>query len=246
MKRSDLPDNYTDNPEAIIKRNRAKLKKVHSSQSLSSSSSSELGVSTDSEDQSRVVRSLTPEFEAMVEKSLREFPAPTTDNIHTGPTVNVGDGSFELKPALINMVQSSQFCGKTHEDASAHLQNFPEICSTFTIKGVTRDAILLRLFPFSLLGRAKQWFYANKDKNTTWAICSTNFLTKFFPVGKTNALRGKISSFQQHNDETIPESWLSFVRPLLYLPVEGNIDCFWARYELHNQLKCSLLVAPLF
>jgi len=55
MKRSDLLDNYTDNPEAIMKRNRAKLKKVHSSPSLSSSSSSELGVSTDSEDQSRVV-----------------------------------------------------------------------------------------------------------------------------------------------------------------------------------------------
>jgi len=93
------------------------------------------------------------------------------------------------------MVQTSQFYGTTHEDASAHLQNFLEICNTFTIKGVPKDAILLHLFPFLLLGRAKQWFYANKYKNNTWAICSTNFLTKFFPVGKTNALRGKISSF---------------------------------------------------
>jgi hypothetical protein len=125
----------------------------------------------------------------MAEKSLREFSAPTTNNIRTGLAIYVGDGSFELKLVLINMVQSSQFCGKTHEDASAHLQNFLEMCSTFTIKGVTRDAILLHLFPFSLLGRAKQWFYANKDKNTTWAICSTNFLAKFFPIGKTNALR---------------------------------------------------------
>jgi hypothetical protein len=62
------------------------------------------------------------------------------------------DKSFELKPALINMVQASQFCGKAHEDASAHLQHFLEICSTFTIKDVPRDAILLCLFPFSLLG----------------------------------------------------------------------------------------------
>jgi len=93
------------------------------------------------------------------------------------------------------MVQSNQFCGKAHEDASAHLQHFLEICSTFTIPGVPRDAILLRLFPFSLLGRAKQWFYATKEKNTTWALCSTNFLAKFIPMGKTNALRGKITSF---------------------------------------------------
>jgi len=57
----------------------------------------------------------------MVERSLREFSAPTTDNIHTKPVVNVGDQPFELKLALINMVQASWFCGKTHEDASAHL-----------------------------------------------------------------------------------------------------------------------------
>ena len=67
--------------------------------------------------------------------------------------------NFELKPGLINMVQSNQFCGKAHEDASAHLQHFLEICSTFTISGVPKDAILLCLFPFSLLGRAKQWFF---------------------------------------------------------------------------------------
>jgi hypothetical protein len=111
-------------------------------------------------------------------------------------------------PTLINMVQASQFCGKAHEDASAHLQHFLEICSTFTIKDVPRDAILLRLFPFSLLGRAKQWFFAKKEKNTTWALCSINFLGKFFPMGKTNALCGKISSFQQQHDESVLESVL--------------------------------------
>ena len=116
-------------------------------------------------------------------------------NIRTRLTVNVGDNGFKLKPALINMVQASQFCGKAHEDASAYLQHFLEICSTFTIKGVTQDAILLRLFPFLLLGKAKQWFYANKDINTTWDNCSTAFLAKFFLIDKTNAPRERISSF---------------------------------------------------
>jgi hypothetical protein len=99
------------------------------------------------------------------------------------------------------MVQASQFCGKAHEDANKHLQNFLEICSTFMIKDVPCDAVLLRLLPFSLLGRAKQWFYSNKDKFTTWTLCSTAFLAKIFPIGKTNALRGKISSFQQLHEE---------------------------------------------
>jgi hypothetical protein len=43
------------------------------------------------------------------------------------------------------MVQATQFSGKVHEDASAHLQNFLEIGSTITIDGVAQDIILLRL-----------------------------------------------------------------------------------------------------
>jgi hypothetical protein len=103
----------------------------------------------------------------MANKTLREFSAPTTANIRTGPAVDVGDNGFELKPALINMMQASQFCENAHKDVSAHLQHFLEIRSTFTIKGVPKDAILLCLFPFSLLGKTKQWFYANKERNTT-------------------------------------------------------------------------------
>jgi hypothetical protein len=60
----------------------------------------------------------------MANKTLYEFFAPTTANIRTGPAVNVGEEGFELKLALINMVQANQFCGKAHEDASAHLQHF--------------------------------------------------------------------------------------------------------------------------
>jgi hypothetical protein len=87
------------------------------------------------EDQPSIFRSLTPEFNAMANKSLREFSAPNTDNIRTGPAVDF-EKSFELKPVLINMAQASQFYGKAHEDASAHLQHFLEIYNTFTIKDV--------------------------------------------------------------------------------------------------------------
>ena len=118
----DLPTNYIEDPEALMRRTIAKLKKVSA---------------LESED-NKTRRSLTPIFEAIADKNLCEFSAPTMAHIRTGPTVNVGDIGFELKPALINMVQASQFCGEAHEDASAHLQHFLEICSTFTIKGVNR------------------------------------------------------------------------------------------------------------
>jgi hypothetical protein len=81
------------------------------------------------------------------------------------------------------MVQASQFCGKAHEDASAHLQHFLEICSTFTIKG-TNDAILLHLFAFSLLGKAKQWFYANKIQEHYMGYLLHCLSSKVLPHGQ--------------------------------------------------------------
>jgi hypothetical protein len=54
------------------------------------------------------------------------------------------------------MVQASPISGKAKEDANAHLQHFLEVCGTFTIREVMDDAICLHLFPFSLLGKAKQ------------------------------------------------------------------------------------------
>jgi hypothetical protein len=57
-----------------------------------------------------------------------------------------------------------------------------------------------------LLGKAKQWFYSNKEAVSTWEKCPNAFLAKFFLLGKTSALRNKISRFQQLTDETITEA----------------------------------------
>jgi hypothetical protein len=65
----------------------------------------------------------------------------------------------------------------------------------------------LCLFPFSLLGKAKQWFYSNKEAVSAWQKCSNLFFAKFFPLGKINALQNKISRFQQLTDETITKAW---------------------------------------
>ena len=84
----DLPTNYVEDREALFRRTKAKLKKVSALES--------------EDNQTR--HSLTPVFEAMSNKTLREFSVLTMANIHTGLVVNVGDNGFELKPALINMV----------------------------------------------------------------------------------------------------------------------------------------------
>ena len=118
-----------------------------------------------------------------------------------------GNDGFELKTGLVNMVQASRFCEKASVDANAHLQNFLEVSNTINPRGTTLDDVCLRLFLFSPLGKAKTWFYSKKEDLATREVCSNAFLAKYFPVGKTNALRNKITRIQQLPDETIPEVW---------------------------------------
>ena len=142
----------------------------------------------------------------MAQKTLRQFSAPSGSHIPTGLNINqAGNDGFELKTGLVNMVQSSPFCRKASEDANAHLQNFLEVSNTINPKGTTLDVVRLHLFPFSLLGKAKMWFYSNKEAFTTWEACSNAFLAKYFPVAKTNAFQNRIIRIQQSPDETILE-----------------------------------------
>ena len=98
-----LPENYTDNPERLVRRARPRVVPP-------------LAILPAQEPISEAPLVL----EAMAEKTLREFSVPSTDNVATGPNINVGDVNFELKSSLINMVQASPFCGKPNEDANAH------------------------------------------------------------------------------------------------------------------------------
>src|SRR6185437_4166351 len=122
-----LPENYTDNTERLVRRAQSRVVPP-------------LAILLAQEPISKALLVL----EAMAEKTLREFSVPSTDNVATGPNINVGDVNFELKSSLINMMQASPFCDKPNEDANAHRQNFLELCKTVTIRGVAADVVKLR------------------------------------------------------------------------------------------------------
>jgi len=75
--------------------------------------------------------------------TLRDYSIPTIANMPIGPTINVGDGNFELHTGLITMVQENQFHGLPSEDANAHLQNFLELCDMIIIKDVAPKSVRL-------------------------------------------------------------------------------------------------------
>jgi hypothetical protein len=64
--------------------------------------------------------------------------------------------SYEIKPALLNLVMKDQVCS-AGDVAALHLNNLVELCDMQRYKEVDGDIVKLKLFPFSLRGGAKVW-----------------------------------------------------------------------------------------
>ena len=58
--------------------------------------------------------------------------------------------NFELKPALITMVQQHEYTGHPSEDPNEHMERFLRMENTVKLNGVRPKMIKLQLFPFSL------------------------------------------------------------------------------------------------
>ncbi|KAF7833226.1 uncharacterized protein G2W53_015559 [Senna tora] len=131
--------------------------------------------------------------------------------------------NFEIKPATIQLLQANgQFGGSPVEDPNNHILNFLEICDTFKHNGVSDDAIRMRLFPFSLRDKAKVWLQSLPEGSiTTWEELAQQFLTKYFPPGKTAKMRNDITSFVLLNNESLYEAWERFKDLLRKCPHHG-------------------------
>ena len=61
--------------------------------------------------------------------------------------------SYEIKPALLNLVMKEQFCG-ARAAAALHLNDFFELCDMQKYKEVDGDIVKLKLFSFLLERRS--------------------------------------------------------------------------------------------
>ncbi|CAM8924158.1 unnamed protein product [Rhodiola kirilowii] len=140
----------------------------------------------------------------LARRVLKDYATPTAYGYRSPILVQrLTTRIFDLKTSTIQMVQSNQFSGRDNEDPNSHLTTFLEVCATFKINGVSEDAKLLRLFPFSLTGKAKDWLRSQTpDSFTTWEELAVAFLNKYFPPSKTAYYRNQITNFSQLDGET--------------------------------------------
>ena len=90
---------------------------------------------------------------------LCDFTNTPNDQFTSSPITSpeIKADSFEVSPGLLNLIVKEQFGGSASEDASMHLHDFCEICDIQKIKNVENSIVKLKLFPFSLRGKAKEW-----------------------------------------------------------------------------------------
>ena len=141
--------------------------------------------------------------------------------------------NFELKLALITMVQQQQFIGHPSEDPNEYLGRFMRMENTVKLNEVRPDVIKLQLFPFSLRNVAATWFDSLLVGSVnTWEELAEAFNSIFFLPALTAERIGEIFVFKQGEDEILYTAWERFKRLLKRCPMHGidlttHMDIFY-------------------
>ena len=122
------------------------------------------------------------------------------------PAIDVND--FELKPALIRMVQQNQFTGHPTENTNEHLGRFLRIANSIKLNGVRSEVIQLQLFPFSLRGMAAAWFNSLPYESVnTWEELMGVYFSKFFSPYRIFEQGREITKSKQGEDKNKYTVW---------------------------------------
>ena len=90
----------------------------------------------------------------------------------------------KFKSFMIQMIENCyQFSGHAHKDPSAYISKFLQLCDIVKINGVSKEAIRLKMFAFSLNNKAWRWLqYYLANHFTNWNDPSKKFLSKYLLI----------------------------------------------------------------
>ena len=117
------------------------------------------------------------------QRTIEDFWRPVIREVYSvvrQPPIEANN--FELKPALITMVQQNQFTRHPSEDPNEHLGKFFRMENTVKLNGVNLDVIKLQLFPFPLRDIATSLFESLPYGSVrNWEELMKAYLSRFFP-----------------------------------------------------------------
>jgi hypothetical protein len=102
------------------------------------------------------------------------------------------------------MVKDQSFSNEVNENPYSHLREFEQICACLHIEGMSYETLRWKLFPFSLIEKAKHWYRHHvKRSKGNWEALSSSFCLQFFPIYKVVKLRVELLTFKQQKNEPL-------------------------------------------
>ena len=130
---------------------------------------------------------------------------------HTAQFARNQGRQAEMKTGILSLMYQNPFQGKDHEDPFAHLTKFYEIAGAAGVDEEQELSLFKRLFPHSLIGKAKEWYLDQPTEvMTDWNVLEEKFLERFFSHQRFMDAKTSISVFAQATNESLNEAWERF------------------------------------
>ena len=122
-----------------------------------------------------------------VERALREILQPQRTTTSSCICLPEEANQFLMNSEMIRLL--SVYQGVDSENPYSFMRDLKDVCSAFLSTGSPLHIICIVFIPFSLKEKAKIWFHSLAPNSIfTWEDMRNEFLNKFFPLARTNAL----------------------------------------------------------
>ena len=112
---------------------------------------------------------------------------------------------------MIALVQNLSFLGEGDENPYLHIRDFEKTCDCLRIEGISNETLYWKIFPFSLKGKARQWYNRAIGKQQgDWRSLCSNFCLDFYPISQIIDLRVKVLIIKQESKESLASAWNRF------------------------------------
>jgi len=137
---------------------------------------------------------------------------------HTFRPVN--PSSFDIQSTVLNGLRDKQFDGTKTMSPHEQLSHFAKTCEFCVPPAtVTESQKRLRLFPFTLTGKGRDWLLTIPGGTIrTWDKLELKFLDKYFPMSKYWDKKMEIQNFKQGDSESMYDAWQRFTLMLKRCP----------------------------
>jgi len=151
---------------------------------------------------------------------------------------------IEMKSGTIQLVTHRRFSGLDHEDPYKHLTTFYGLAGTLGANADEKENVFTRLFPHSLIGKAKEWFLdQSTDVMTDWNALERAFQERFFLEDRLFEAKTAVTTFSQGANESLCEAWERYKSLLRNCPKHGfdnEMQIHLFRQGLKNETKVLL------